>query len=192
MSESTAALEGSTLHQLLSDDENRLLDAIDELRSQGIGKLLGDKGLPQIIVCGDQSSGKSSVLEALTRVRFPTKSSVCTTFPTELRLRREPKSHISCRIKPGNSRSSEEKERLTRFQESFDSPDRFPELISSARKCMSEAANGTADAFFDDVLEVEIVGPKLAPLTIVSGLYRISITRLTYILGRSSRTYTLS
>lgn len=167
MTDPTAALEGTTLHQLLSDDENRLLDVIDELRSQGVGRLLGEAGLPQLIVCGDQSSGKSSVLEALTRVRFPTKSSVCTTFPTELRLRREPRSRISCRIKPGVSRIAEEKECLTRFQESFDSSEKFPDLITAARNCMAEASKGNPNAFFDDVLEVEIVGPKLVPLTIV-------------------------
>jgi GTPase SAR1 family protein len=166
-------LEGTTLHHLLSKDENRLLDTIDELRSQGVGKLLGEKGLPQIIVCGDQSSGKSSVLEALTRVRFPTRSSVCTTFPTELRLRREPSSRISCRIKPSANRSKEEKERLARFTESFQSPERFPDLITAARKCMSESSDGanrghgSIGGFFEDVLEVEIVGPKMAPLTIV-------------------------
>ncbi|KAF2788092.1 hypothetical protein K505DRAFT_286749 [Melanomma pulvis-pyrius CBS 109.77] len=167
MAEPTGVLEGTTLHQLLSDDETRLLNTIDELRSQGVGKLLGEEGLPQLIVCGDQSSGKSSVLEALTRVRFPTKSSICTTFPTELRLRREPESRISCRIKAAASRTSEEKERLARFQESFDSPEKFPELITAARKCMSESTQGNANAFFEDVLEVEVVGPKLAPLTIV-------------------------
>jgi GTPase SAR1 family protein len=167
MADSSSALEGSTLHQLLSDDENRLLDTIDELRSQGIGKLLAEEGLPQLIVCGDQSSGKSSVLEALTHVRFPTKSTICTTFPTELRLRREPRSRISCRIKASASRSPEEKERLARFQESFDTPEKFPDLITAARNCMNECAQGNANVFFEDILEVEIVGPKLAPLTIV-------------------------
>ncbi|KAF2874980.1 P-loop containing nucleoside triphosphate hydrolase protein [Massariosphaeria phaeospora] len=167
MTEPTGALEGTTLHHLLSDNENKLLDVIDDLRSQGVGKLLGEAGLPQLIVCGDQSSGKSSVLEALTRVRFPTKSSVCTTFPTELRLRREPRSQISCRIKAAASRTVEEKERLARFQASFESAEKFPELITAARECLSTGAKNNANAFFEDVLEVEIVGPQLAPLTIV-------------------------
>ncbi|KAF2464053.1 dynamin family protein [Lindgomyces ingoldianus] len=170
MTEPADVLEGTTLHQLLSEDENRLLDAIDELRSQGVGKLLGEPGqpgLPQLIVCGDQSSGKSSVLEALTRVRFPTKSSVCTTFPTELRLRRESRYRISCRIKAASSRTQEDKDKLARFQASFDSPESFPDLISAARKCMSETTAGNGSAFFEDVLEIEIVGPKIAPLTIV-------------------------
>ncbi|ORY15069.1 dynamin family protein [Clohesyomyces aquaticus] len=163
-------LEGTTLDRLLSDDENRLLDTIDELRSQGVGRLLGEPGqpgLPQLIVCGDQSSGKSSVLEALTRVRFPTKSTVCTTFASELRLRRGPRSRIGCRIRAAPSRSQEEKEQLARFQGFFDSAERFPDLITAARDCMVKASKGPTVAFFEDILEVEIVGPKVVPLTIV-------------------------
>ncbi|KAF2186985.1 hypothetical protein K469DRAFT_121230 [Zopfia rhizophila CBS 207.26] len=160
-------LAGTAIDQLVTHDENQLLDAIDTLRSQGVGKLLGEAGLPQLIVCGDQSSGKSSVLEALTRVRFPTKISTCTTFATELRLRREPKSRISCRIRAAASRNQNDKERLARFQASFESPDKFPDLITAARNCMGDNESGNTSAFFNDVLEVEIVGPKLAPLTIV-------------------------
>ena len=55
---------------LQSDDHEELLDVIDSLRAQGISRYID---LPQIIVCGDQSSGKSSVLEAVSGIRFPTK-----------------------------------------------------------------------------------------------------------------------
>ncbi len=51
-------------------------------------KVLAD--LPQIIVCGDQSSGKSSVLEAISGISFPTKDNLCTRFAIELILRRSP------------------------------------------------------------------------------------------------------
>ena len=55
---------------LQSKDHGELLNIIDELRSQGISRYID---LPQLIVCGDHSSGKSSVLEAVSGVRFPTK-----------------------------------------------------------------------------------------------------------------------
>lgn len=166
MADRPPALEGTTLHQLLSNDDSQLLDAIDELRSLGIGRLLEGKGLPQIIVCGDQSSGKSSVLEALTRVRFPTKSITCTTFPTELRLRREPQSRIRCRIKAGLSVDAETAARLSEFSQSFDAPEKFAKLVADARNAMSRNSDDKSE-FFDHVLEVEIVGPKLVPLTLV-------------------------
>ena len=37
--------------------------------------------LPQIVVIGDQSSGKSSVLESLTGIKFPVNSGICTRCP---------------------------------------------------------------------------------------------------------------
>jgi len=43
--------------------------------------------LPQIIVIGDQSSGKSSVLEAISRIKFPAKSGLGTRITTKLVLR---------------------------------------------------------------------------------------------------------
>ena len=37
--------------------------------------------LPQIVVIGDQRSGKSSVLESLTGIKFPVNSGICTRCP---------------------------------------------------------------------------------------------------------------
>lgn len=64
------------LMQLQSSNQAKLLDLIDDLRSTGLSQYNVD--LPQLVVCGDQSSGKSSVLEAISRVRFPSKDNLCT------------------------------------------------------------------------------------------------------------------
>lgn len=160
------ALAGTALDKLQTEDQTKLLNVIDRLRSQGVGGLLKD-GLPQLIVCGDQSSGKSSVLDALTGVRFPTKSDICTTFATEIVLRRTVRTRIATKIKPGPSRQGEDRKRLEQFQNSFSSFDQFPTLIDSARECMRANTNSSANAIFDDILQVEINGPDLNPLTIV-------------------------
>uniref|UniRef100_A0A3B3SK14 Dynamin N-terminal domain-containing protein n=1 Tax=Paramormyrops kingsleyae TaxID=1676925 RepID=A0A3B3SK14_9TELE len=50
------------------------IDLIDSLRSLGVEQ---DLALPAIAVIGDQSSGKSSVLEALSGVALPRGSGKC-------------------------------------------------------------------------------------------------------------------
>ncbi|KAK4118051.1 hypothetical protein N657DRAFT_584328, partial [Parathielavia appendiculata] len=67
--------------------------------------------LPQIIVCGDQSSGKSSTLEAISEMSFPAQNNLCTRFATELILRQTPTAGVDIRITPGPERSDEEKVR---------------------------------------------------------------------------------
>ena len=54
-----------------------MLDLIDELRMEGLS---ADLPLPQIVVIGDQSSGKSSTLEALSGIQLPRGSSKRKTF----------------------------------------------------------------------------------------------------------------
>ncbi|KAK9912630.1 hypothetical protein M0R45_036483 [Rubus argutus] len=61
-----------------------LLDAVDKLRSL----MVMDEGiqLPTIVVVGDQSSGKSSVLESLAGISLPRGQGICTRVPLIMRL----------------------------------------------------------------------------------------------------------
>ncbi|GFF97114.1 interferon-induced GTP-binding protein Mx [Aspergillus udagawae] len=164
------ALEDKALHQL-QQEQSKLLDKIDELRTIGVGGLVE---LPQLIVCGNQSSGKSSVLEAISRVRFPAKSNVCTRFATEVILRRNPSSKIKVSIEPGPSRADEqERQRLRSFAyEDFSNGEDLPPLIEKAKEHMGITESVNA-GFSDDVLKVEISGPDKPELTLVDlpGLY---------------------
>ncbi|CAN6313343.1 unnamed protein product [Urochloa humidicola] len=71
------------------DDQIRpLLDAVDRLRhlkvtQEGIQ-------LPTIVVVGDQSSGKSSVLESLAGISLPRGQGICTRVPLVMRLQDDP------------------------------------------------------------------------------------------------------
>ncbi|XP_038657393.1 interferon-induced GTP-binding protein Mx3-like isoform X2 [Scyliorhinus canicula] len=67
------------------------IDLIDSLRAHGVEK---DLGLPAIAVIGDQSSGKSSVLEALSGVSLPRGSGIVTRCPLELKLKKVKKENV--------------------------------------------------------------------------------------------------
>lgn len=58
----------NSLNQQYEQKVRPCIDLIDSLRSLGVEK---DLALPAIAVIGDQSSGKSSVLEALSGVALP-------------------------------------------------------------------------------------------------------------------------
>jgi interferon-induced GTP-binding protein Mx len=62
-----------------------LIDLIDALRADGVDK---DIEIPQIAVIGDQSSAKSSVLEAISGISFPRGTGLVTRCATELRMKR--------------------------------------------------------------------------------------------------------
>jgi GTPase SAR1 family protein len=160
------ASEQASLEQLQSAEQVALLDAIDDLRNQGLGRY--NISLPQLIVCGDQSSGKSSVLEGLTRLRFPTKDTVCTTFATELVLRKGPRVEIECTINPANNRTQTQASKLQNFRRNYLSHQdfSFPALIDEARECMGIKETST-DIFSEDVLKVQYTGPDVPSLTIV-------------------------
>jgi oligoendopeptidase F len=61
----------------------QVLDVVDRIRAHKISEELSSN-LPELVVCGNQSSGKSSVLEAISRIRFPKKEKTGTRFVTEL------------------------------------------------------------------------------------------------------------
>ncbi|KAH8893677.1 hypothetical protein GQ53DRAFT_717249 [Thozetella sp. PMI_491] len=169
MSENT--LDADALNQL--DKESReLLDAIDNLRYLGVDSFVE---LPQIVVVGDQSSGKSSVLDAISRVQFPAKSGTCTRFATELVLRSssEPKVEVTI-IHPNQARDSTPAEVLESFNKATISRDEFAKIIEEAKRHMG-LDKKNSKGFSQSVLRVQIQGPKLPQLTLVDlpGFYTV-------------------
>ncbi|KAJ6003607.1 hypothetical protein N7522_006299 [Penicillium canescens] len=154
--------KSDALDALCTQEQLDLLDSVDTLRSQGISHYVS---LPQIIVCGDQSSGKSSVLEAISGVSFPVKSSLCTRFPTELVLRKNSQVGVRVSIVPHHSRSEAEQQSLGSFCEQLAGFDGLAILIENAKAAMGISTHGKA--FSNDLLRVEVSGPDRPHLTIV-------------------------
>ncbi len=76
----------ASLTEKYDSDIRPQLDLIDKLRSIGLNSLEGIQ-LPQIVTVGDQSSGKSSILEALAQVELPRDDQICTRCPIVIRLK---------------------------------------------------------------------------------------------------------
>ncbi len=83
-----------------------LLEKIDRLFACNVGEYVD---LPQLVVVGDQSSGKSSVLEALTNLPFPRESGLCTRFATQITFRRYQETRVSVSLIPADTATEEHK-----------------------------------------------------------------------------------
>ncbi|XP_056088974.1 interferon-induced GTP-binding protein Mx-like [Rhinichthys klamathensis goyatoka] len=85
MSQSSSSKGKSSLSQHYEEKVRPCIDLVDSLRSLGVEK---DLNLPAIAVIGDQSSGKSSVLEALSGVALPRGTGIVTRCPLVLKLKK--------------------------------------------------------------------------------------------------------
>ncbi|KAG9653454.1 hypothetical protein KCU64_g7877, partial [Aureobasidium melanogenum] len=158
------------MEKLQNEDMRTVLDAVDELRAVGVNNIIA---LPQIVACGDQSTGKSSLLEALTGIPFPRDTGLCTRFATQFILRRADEVSISVTIIPGPNRNENERERLEDFGrgKTFD-PTKLGELIEEATQVMglpplTGKKPKVVRAFSHDVLSIAISGPDRPSLTLV-------------------------
>ncbi|KAL8822372.1 MAG: hypothetical protein Q9191_006890 [Dirinaria sp. TL-2023a] len=154
----------------------KLLEVIDKLFEYNIGEYVA---LPQLLVVGDQSSGKSSVLEGLTKLPFPRDSGLCTRFATQITFRRAPTTKIAVSIIPSANATKEVAEKLRAWKkEGIKKLERevFASILNEVHELMgvgkpSEPGKRT---FSDDVLRIEICDPDQEHLSVIDvpGIFR--------------------
>ncbi|KAF1956374.1 hypothetical protein CC80DRAFT_593826 [Byssothecium circinans] len=161
----TPPSDAPVFDELLTSNGTALLDLIDNLQNHDVSHIIH---FPQIIVCGDQSSGKSSVLEAISRVSFPKDSAVCTLFPTELVLRREPTRKVKVQLKPSSKRTPKEVKEFEQWDYETTNIE-FPNLVNQVKAGLYAAAgiDPSTSSFFADRLLVTVTDPHWPPLTLV-------------------------
>ncbi|KAG0049884.1 hypothetical protein BGZ83_005315 [Gryganskiella cystojenkinii] len=128
-----------------------LFDKINNIRSYGLNKMLT---IPQIAILGDQSSGKSSVLEAITKLSFPRNIETCTRFATQVNIRRSKQVKMSAYI---DGEADFNKRHLAKNAASDIHP-----IINEANGILCSNVE-----ISEKVLEITISGPTLSPLTII-------------------------
>lgn len=157
-------------NQDFANEQQGLLDLIDKLQFAQLDNVK----LPQIVVVGDQSAGKSSVLEAITGMPFLRDAGACTRFATEIRLRRDREESFSIRILPHKDRDYPEQVRLRQFGGIVDKSTSFEDLM---RLAVDQIAPKDIPGRFatKDILVVSKSGPKMPLLTLVDlpGLVKV-------------------
>lgn len=100
--------------EALQQNTGRVLDAITNAEA-----LLGrqDIDFPRIAVFGDESTGKSSLLEAICKIPFPRGGQTVTRCPTLLRMQRKPGAKWSASVWAGYESANKKNETSVRRRE---------------------------------------------------------------------------
>ncbi|XP_051269586.1 interferon-induced GTP-binding protein Mx [Dicentrarchus labrax] len=149
----------NALNQQYEEKVRPCIDLIDSLRSLGVEK---DLALPAIAVIGDQSSGKSSVLEALSGVALLRGSGIVTRCPLELKMKRK---------KEGEEWYG--KISYQDFEEEIEDPADVEKKIRAAQDEMAGVGVGISD----DLISLEIASPDVPDLTLIDlpGIARVAV-----------------
>ncbi|XP_078104060.1 interferon-induced GTP-binding protein Mx [Sander vitreus] len=149
----------NTLNQQYEEKVRPCIDLIDSLRSLGVEK---DLALPAIAVIGDQSSGKSSVLEALSGVALPRGSGIVTRCPLELKMKRR--------------REGEEWYGKISYQDCEKEIEDPADVEKKIREAQDEMA-GVGVGISDDLISLEICSPDVPDLTLIDlpGIARVAV-----------------
>ncbi|KAI1650814.1 P-loop containing nucleoside triphosphate hydrolase protein [Daldinia loculata] len=175
------SIEESTMSEEKSNLGNlSILTKVDKLR-----ELIGTKiALPQLVVVGDQSSGKSSVLEGLTHFGFPRDAELCTRYATQITCRREKEESIHVSIIPHDEASTYDQARIKKFHRSLKAitPESLAQLFMEANEAMgiksstkSTSPDGSSlPAFSEHILKIEKLGPEEDHFTVIDvpGIFR--------------------
>ncbi|KAI9805818.1 MAG: hypothetical protein M1825_000432 [Sarcosagium campestre] len=159
----------STFIGLQSNKSMHRLSQITKVKARGVSDNID---LPQLVVCGDQSAGKSSVLEGITNLPFPRSDGVCTKFATEIVLHDDPSPiTVTATIIPNQSRSREEAQMLRKFSRKLNGDlKELPDIIKESAALMGIKGFGgrtEGPAFGNDVLRIEVLGQIGLRLTVV-------------------------
>ncbi|EPY77962.1 interferon-induced GTP-binding protein Mx2 [Camelus ferus] len=149
-------------NSLFSPYEERVrpcIDLVDSLRALGVEQ---DLALPAIAVIGDQSSGKSSVLEALSGVALPRGSGIVTRCPLVLQLKKQ---LHECTWRGTLSY------RNTELQ--LQDPSQVEREIRKAQ----DAIAGSGVGISHELISLEVTAPEVPDLTLIDlpGIARVAV-----------------
>ncbi|XP_048248476.1 interferon-induced GTP-binding protein Mx-like [Haliotis rufescens] len=131
-----------------------LIDLVDRLRGYGLDS---DINLPAVAVIGDQSAGKSSVLEAISGVQLPRGTGIVTRCPLEMRMKHSEDGDMwegKIMYKDMHDMAHEE---IILNRESVG------ELVRKAQIEMTDSAKGISD----ELITLEVTSSDVPDLTVI-------------------------
>lgn len=140
----------NTLIQTYDEKVRPLMDKIDKVRVALSGDV-EDIVFPTVVVVGDQSSGKSTLLEALSLIELPKGSGTVTRCPLVLRLRKSTESN-EYHLQGENTRIKLNPDKLN-----------IPKYIENETIKLA----GTNKQIVTQMIELEIESPAVCDLTVV-------------------------
>ncbi|KAI0706855.1 P-loop containing nucleoside triphosphate hydrolase protein [Cerioporus squamosus] len=172
--ESQATRHATLLNSDYGKSSKELIEFVGQLRALGARI---DLELPRIVVIGNQSAGKSSLVEAISGISVPRDAGTCTRCPMECRLAHSSEGW-SCQIKirweyDDNKRLDEDdvEPMLRRAQAAVLNPDDEPSKFLSLSEEEVKSGKGLKGPksllFSRNVVCVELKGPELADLSFV-------------------------
>lgn len=173
-----------------------LLTKIDKLRELNVGAIIplpqvrtlayttvSDLTAPQLVVVGDQSSGKSSVLESLTGFSFPRAAGLCTRYATQITCSRASEESVTITIIPHPQADEALKTKLQDFHQHITTihPENLAAIFQSANDAMGIRTSAKKETlglrtFSEDILKIEICGPTQEHFTVIDvpGIFRVA------------------
>ncbi|KAI3114593.1 hypothetical protein CBS147330_9791 [Penicillium roqueforti] len=143
---------------LQSSRTSQRLNQIDHVRANGVSDHVA---LPQLVVCSDQSAGKSSILEGISGIPFPREDGLYTRFATEIVIRHaQQENHMTTTITPHSAREDEDKARLASFRIEFHNFGELPDIIRAAGQIIGVRTSKSkvdTPAFAADILRLELI-----------------------------------
>ena len=150
----------------LANDSSRQI--VDKLREIFLDKFIQ---LPAIVVAGDTSSGKSSLLTAISTLQFPSSSGLTTRCPTEVILTRSPQKHVVVTLRLLNEAKDDRQgdptiseQRSFRRELSADWSD-FADIISEATELLTRGHG--SNYITPNAIVIKVKGPELPDLTLI-------------------------
>ncbi|KAM8906606.1 interferon-induced GTP-binding protein Mx1 [Lycaon pictus] len=162
---------GNSLCSQYEEKVRPCIDLIDSLRALGVEQ---DLALPAIAVIGDQSSGKSSVLEALSGVALPRGSGIVTRCPLVLKLK-----------KLINEDEWRGKVSYQDTEMEISDPSEVEVEINKAQ----DAIAGEGQGISHELISLEVSSPHVPDLTLIDlpGITRVAVGNQPADIGRQTK-----